>query len=173
MAPKKINPKKTSILSNISDLLSKSKSVAIVDYKGLKVSQATDLRRQVRKSGGELLVTKNTLFKIAAKLPDYKLEGTSAFVFSQTDEVSSIKTVADFAKKNQLPTFKGGLLGDRLLTAAEVTQLSVLPDKATLIAKTLGGLKSPLFGLANALNWNISKLVRTLDAVRSKKEVTN
>lgn len=166
-----ITPAKSSHVSELKDLLSKSKSVAIVDYKGLKVSQASELRRAVKKAGGHMVVTKNTLFKIATGMEDLSLEGTSAFVFSLTDEVSAIKAVSDFAKKNQLPTFKLGLLTDKILSAKEVTELANLPDKPTMVAKMLGSVKAPLFNLTYNLNWNISKLVRTLDAVKQSKGV--
>jgi large subunit ribosomal protein L10 len=164
-----VNTAKVSLVSEISDLISKSKSVAVVDYKGLKVSQVTELRRQIKKAGGQFLVAKNTLFKIAAHQPDLKLEGTSAFIFSLTDEITPVKAIADYAKKNTIPVFKMGFLQDRVLTAAEITQLATLPDKNTLVAKTLGTLNSPLYRLVVGLNWNISKLVRTLDAVRASK----
>ena len=125
------------------------------------------MRKNIKKAGGQYLVTKNTLFQIASGLKDLKLAGISGFVFSQADEVSAIKAVADFAKKSgsAKPSFKSGILGDRVLTAAEVTQLSAIPDRLTLLTKTVSALKSPLFGLAYNLNWNISKLVRTLDAI--------
>lgn len=164
-----ITTKKTSLVTELQDLLKQSKSVAVVDYKGLKVSQATELRKLVRKAGGSLIVTKNTLFKIAAGQTDLKLEGPSAFIFSNSDEISAIKVVADFAKKNSLPTFKMGILEGKNLTAAEVASLASLPDKLTLIAKTVGTLKAPIFRLAYNLNWPISQLVRTLDAVRASK----
>lgn len=169
MSPKKLNPAKVSLVSELKELLADSKSVAIVDYKGLKVSQATELRRAIKKAGGQLIVTKNTLFSIASGHKDLDLSGPSAFVFSMTDEVSAIKAVADFAKKNNLPTFKFGLLGDKLLNLDEVTTLATLPPKEVLIARTVSSLKSPLFRLAYSLNWNVSQLVRTLDAVRVKK----
>ena len=123
-----ITPKKSSVVNSLQDLLSRSKSVAVVDYSGLKVPQATLLRQAVKKAGGQYLVAKNTLFKIASGLKDLKLDGISGFVFSTTDEISAIKAVADFAKKNQLPTFKMGLLGDRVLSAIEVQELSAIPD---------------------------------------------
>jgi large subunit ribosomal protein L10 len=164
-----ITPQKTSLVSELQDLLKNSKSVAVVDYKGLKVSQSTELRRLVKKAGGNLVVTKNTLFKIAANLKDLKLEGPSAFIFSLTDEVSALKAVATFSKKNSLPTFKMGFLGQDQLSVEQVTSLASLPDKPTLVAKTLGSLKSPLFKLVYSLNWNLGQLVRTLDAVRASK----
>jgi large subunit ribosomal protein L10 len=168
---KKFNPQKTSVLAELKDLLSQSKSVAIVDYKGLKVSQATQLRRDVKKAGGQVLVTKNTLFKLATGISELNLEGTSAFVFSLNDEISAIKAVADFAKKNQLPTFKLGLLNNTVLSSQQISDLATLPDKPTLVSKLLGTINAPLFRLAYNLNWSISKLVRTLDAVAKSKEV--
>lgn len=164
-----ITSQKSSLVSELQELLKNAKSVAVVDYKGLKVTQATELRRLIRQAGGHIVVTKNTLFKIAVGQTDLKLDGPSAFVFSNTDEVSAIKVVADFAKKNNLPTFKMGILEGKNLSAAEITQLASLPDKPTLIAKTVTGLKSPIFKLVYNLNWPISQLVRTLDAVRASK----
>lgn len=162
---KHVNPAKASIVETLKDLLSKSKSVAVVDYKGLKVSQATELRKAIKKAGGQYVVAKNTLFKIASHPFDLKLGGISGFVFSLTDEVSALKAVAEFAKKNTVtsgPVFKSGLLGDRVLTASEVSELSSVPDPKTSMSK-----------LVFVLNWNIGQLVRTLDAVAKSKEVTN
>src|SRR3989344_2491441 len=94
-----ISPKKTSVVAALKNLLSQAKSVAIVDYRGLKVSQATLLRQQIKKAGGQMVIAKNTLFKIAlGKKID--LSGTKAFVFSLPDEVAPLKTIAEFAKKN-------------------------------------------------------------------------
>ena len=164
-----ITPQKTSVVTSLQDLLSRAKSVAIVDYSGLKVSQATALRQAIKKAGGQFLVAKNTLFKIASGLKDLNLVGLSGFVFSISDEVSTIKAVADFAKKNSILTFKSGLLGNRILDSAEITQLATIPDKNILVSQLLGSLQSPITHLTYNLNWNVSKLVRTLDAVAKAK----
>ncbi len=165
MAPKKINPQKAAIVSNLKDLVSQAKSVAVVDYKGLKVSQVTELRRAIKKAGGQIVVTKNTLFSIASGIPDLKIDGPSAYIFSLTDEISAVKAVADFAKKNSLPTFKLGLLGDKVLNQSEISHLASLPGRDQLIAQTVGSLKTPLYRLVISLNWNITKLVRILKGV--------
>jgi large subunit ribosomal protein L10 len=173
MSPKKINPRKASTLENLKDLVSRAKSIAVVDYKGLKVNQATELRRTVKKAGGEVIVTKNTLFSLALKTHNSQLEadltGPSAFIFSLTDEVSAVKAVSEFAKKNLLPTFKLGFLDNRLLDMSEISALAALPSKEVLAGQLVGSLKSPLYRLAYGLNWNILKLVQTLDAVRVSK----
>ena len=162
---KKISPRKSSSVSELSDLLSQAKSVAVVDYTGMTVSQATQLRRDVKKAGGEMKIAKNTLFRIALKqssgdqlsVDSDQLSGLSAFIFSTVDEVAAIKAVADFGKKANLMAFKMGMLGDRVLTAAEVTNLANVPSKETLLTR-----------LAYSCNWGISQLVRTLDAVSKK-----
>lgn len=169
MSPKPINPQKASTVATLTDLVKQSKSIAVVDYTGLKVNQAVELRRTIKKAGGRFVVTKNTLFKIASNLKDVDLTGLNAFVFSLTDEIAAIKSIADFAKKNSVPSFKMGFLGDKVLSQAEISALATLPGKDVLIGKTVSSLKSPLFGLVYSLNWNISKLVRTLDAVRASK----
>lgn len=165
---KRVNPAKASIVNTLKDLLSQSKSVAIVDYRGLKVSPATQLRRSIKKAGGQVVIAKNTLFKIAFGKFDLDLSGPNAFIFALTDEVSPLKAVADFAKKNQLPVFKSGILGDRVLTAAEIIQLSSTPDRPTLNSLLTTHLKSPIYHLVYHLNWNITKLVRILKEVSLK-----
>jgi len=167
----KINPTKTAVVASLQDHLSSSKSVAVVDFAGLKVNQANDLRRAIKAAGGKYVVAKNTLFKIATGIKDLDLHGISGFVFSKNDEVSAIKAVSDFAKKNSGPTFKLGLMGNQVLSADQVTQLAALPDRPTLAAKLVGTLNSPLFKLAYNLNWNLGQLVRTLDAVAKSKGV--
>jgi len=162
---KTFNPRKTSALSELSDLTKNAKSIAVVDYTGMKVSQATEIRRAVRKAGGEIKVTKNTLFKLALD-PSLKsqvasLSGLSAFVFSNNDEISALKVMADYAKKNSILSFKMGILGDRVMTGPEVLALANTPSKETSIGK-----------LMFLLNYNTSKLAQVLDLI-SKKGVTN
>ncbi len=150
MKDKKFNPRKTASLEELKELLQKAKNVAVVDYTGMTVAAATDLRKAVKASGGLMKVTKNTLFKIAAGKPDLPLAGLSAFIFSLQDEVSALKQI-------KLP-FKLGLAGDRVLTAAEIAQLAATPTKETSIAK-----------LMFLLQYHTSKLVRTIDVIVKKQ----
>lgn len=150
-------PIKVSEVASLKEWLAKSKSVAFLDYTGLKVNQATQLRQDIRKAGGEVKVTKNTLFQIAAGIPELKLSGLSAFVFSTTDEISALKALSDFVKKAGVGIFKGGLLGSKILTDKEVVALANTPSRETSVGKIL-----------YLLNFNMSKLVRTLDAVAKR-----
>lgn len=146
-----MNQRKIASVEEIKKLLKDAKNVAVVDYTGMTVAQATDLRKAVKASGGQMKVTKNTLFKIASGQTNLSLEGLSAFIFSLTDEIAPLKAVV-----GKLP-FKLGIAGDRVLTVAELTQLANTPTKETSIVK-----------LMYLLNYNTSKLVRVLDAVANK-----
>ncbi len=140
-----MNQRKIASVEELKQLLKQAKSVAVVDYTGMTVAQATELRKAIKAAGGQMKVAKNTLFKIAAGKPDLPLTGLSAFIFSLQDEISALKP--------KLP-FKLGLAGDRVLTAAEITQLANTPARETSIGKLLF-----------LLNYNTSRLVRTLDAI--------
>jgi len=149
-------------VDELRKLLSESKSVAVVDYTGLNVSQATELRKIVKQAGGEVKVEKNTLFKIASGMSDVIMEGLSAFIFAKTDEITPLKAVVDFIKKNSVLKFKAGIYQDRVLTADEIESLAKTPSRETSIAKIM-----------YLLNYNTSKLARTLDAIRSKLEANS
>ena len=122
-----MNQRKIASVEELKQLLQRAKNVAVVDYTGMTVAQATELRKAVKASGGLMKVTKNTLFKIAAGKPELPLSGLSAFIFSLADEISALKQV-------KLP-FKLGLAGDRVLTAAELTTLANTPSRETTVAK--------------------------------------
>lgn len=165
-----VNSAKSSRVDELKKQLSEAKSVAVVDYTGLKVNQATELRKNIREAGGEMKVEKNTLFRLATGKNELDLKGLSAFIFSKSDEVAALKALADFMKKSGVGSFKAGLLGDRVLTAEEVEALAKTPSREALVAKLLSLLNSPLYSLAYSLNYNITKLAQVIDAI-SKKEV--
>jgi len=146
-----MNQRKIASVEEIKALLKDAKNVAVVDYTGMTVATATELRKAVKASGGQMKVTKNTLFKIASGQTDLPLEGLSAFIFSLTDEIAPLKAIA-----GKLP-FKLGLAGDRILTAAELTQLANTPSRETSVAK-----------LMFLLQYHTSRFVRTLDAIAKK-----
>lgn len=156
-----MNQNKIDRVSKLQDLLSKAKSVAVVDYKGMNVPQATQLRSEVKKVNGEVKVEKNTLFRIAlsnqSPVISDQLKGLSAFVFSNTDEVSALKVVSDFIKKNNVLSFKFSVVGDKVLNTAETIKLSQTASKETSVSKIL-----------YLLNFNMSKFVRTLDAIAKR-----
>ncbi len=154
----------------------RAKAVVLTDYTGLSVSQINDLRSKIKAAGGDYIVTKNTLLRVALGLSKEdtsgivdKLTGPTAVLFAIDDETSPIKALATYAKAANLPTVKGGLLGDKLLTPNEVEKLASLPTKEVLIGKLLGLLNAPITNLVYVLNGNQRKLVYALSQIAKSK----
>ena len=166
---------KTEVINEIKEAVQNSKSMTIVEYRGLSVGQVTDLRNKYRESGSTYKVYKNTMVRIALEelgydgLDEY-LTGPNGFVFSNEDMVQGPKVSADFSKENEKLIIKGGLLDGKVLDADEVKALAKLPTKEVLIAMALGGLNAPIQGLASALNGVITKVVYALNAIAEKQE---
>ncbi len=163
-------------VKNLKEKLDKAKSVVLADYAGLPVNLQQELRAQVVEAGGELIVAKNTLLKIAAQELNYPVEdladsftGPTITLFSYDDPIAPLKTLAEFADNNELPTIKAGYLNKEALTKEQLNQLSKLPSKIELIAKTVGTIKAPLTGFVNVLSGNLRNLVFALKAIEKKK----
>jgi large subunit ribosomal protein L10 len=160
--------------------LDNAKAVILMDYSGLTVSEQTKLRRNIKESGGNFLVSKNRLFSLALKekYPDVmdeltpSLSGTTAFLFAVEDEIAPLKALINFTKDKDLPKLKIGLMlkpSDRILSLEEITELSKLPTKNDLIAKLIGTLNAPSYRIVNALSGNLRKLVYVLEAINKTK----
>lgn len=144
-----------------------AKALVFTDYSGLKVGQINQLRQEIKKDGGEFEVVKNNLLRIASKgtnwaLDKDKIKGTIAALWVYTDDVTPLKTLDTFIKKNELPKIKFGFWSKGTLTAEQIKVLANLPGLEELRAKLVGSLKSPLYRLNNSLKGNLMKLVYIL-----------
>jgi large subunit ribosomal protein L10 len=165
---------KVALVKQIQEELTKANAVWIVDYRGLTVKQAEELRGVIRKEGATLKIYKNSFTQRAladAALPamDDVLAGPSAFVFVEGDPVASAKALKVFAKGHEALQIKGGLLDKQIVTAEQIKAIADLPSREELIAKLLGTLQNPLTGLVRVLNGPAEKFVRTLQAVADQK----
>lgn len=161
-------------VKNLEAKVKESKSVALVDYRGMTVAQATELRRKIREAGGELQVVKNNLFYRALLANKYqidkaKLEGPTLALFAAADEISPLKALVAFGKKSDILPLKLGFMDGKVLSAEDVARFAALPAKQELQAKLVGMLASQPSRLVYALNWNIQKLVMALGQVRDQK----
>ncbi|MBP3925118.1 50S ribosomal protein L10 [bacterium] len=152
----------------------KAQVAILTEYKGYSVEEITKLRRTIQKEGGDYMVTKNTLAKIALKGTDYEvladaMKGPIAIAFGFEDQVSPAKAVANFIKESKKGAILGGALDGKLLSAEEAEALSKLPSKEELIAKMLGSINSPASGIVGSINAVMSQLTRTMAAVRDTK----
>jgi large subunit ribosomal protein L10 len=166
---------KKEVVREISEKFKNAQAIVLVDYKGLNVDKATELRSKARQAGVDYKVYKNTLARFAAQdagcaeLTEY-LKGSIAVAVSDSDAIAPAKLLNDFIKANKVLEIKAGYVDGKLMSAKEVEQLALLPSKEELVAKMLGSLKSPLYGLANVLNGNIRGLAVALNAIREQKE---
>lgn len=165
---------KSEKIDEIKAKIEKAQVAVITEYKGLSVEEITKLRRDIQKDGGDYMVTKNTLAKIAIKGTQYealteKMSGPIALAFGFNDPVSPAKAVANFIKEAKKGEILGAVLDGKLLSVAETKELASLPSKEELYAKLLGSINSPASGIANSINAVLSQLTRAMAAVRDQK----
>lgn len=161
-------------IESIKDKIAKAKVAIVTEYKGFSVDEITTLRRKLQKEGSDYTVTKNTLAKLAVKGTEYEvltevMKGPIALALGFEDEVSSAKIVANFIKEAKKGEIIAAALDGKLLSAAEAKALANLPSREEIYAKMLGCINSPASGIANTTNGVLTKLVRTMAAVRDAK----
>lgn len=166
--------KKIDTVHELTDKVSKAKSIVFADYKGIKHKQLEELRRNLKSVDAEMMVSKNRLMIRAlgdtGEAAKETLVGETAVVFSYKDEVAGVKELTKFFEAVAMGKTKGGLLGSTILTAKDVVRLASLPSKQALLGKLAGQLQAPIRGLHYSLSWNINKLVWALNAVKGTKK---
>lgn len=156
-------PEKVAVVDEVRQRLEAADAVLITEYRGLTVTELSELRRAMRNAGGEYRVYKNTLVRFAARSLELELDdqltGPTALAFISTkadgtpgDIAAVAKAVTDFSKGNPLLVLKGGLLGSDVLDAAGAKALASLPTAAEIYARIAGGLNSGARGLAGAIS---------------------
>ena len=166
---------KAQAISEFSEGIGKATNAFVLDFKGITVPQVTELRKQVRETGSEYVVIKNTLALIAVKdSPLQKITGTfsgmTAIAYNTTDAVALAKVRTKFAKDVPAVQFKAALLAGQIVPATEIQNIANLPSREELISKLLYLLQSPIRGLATVLAANIRNLAVVIDQVRQQKE---
>ena len=158
---KAIDIKKEQV-AEITDKLQRSASAIVVDYRGLKVEEVTELRKQCREKGLEYKVYKNTLTRLAAENAGMKelvgeLVGPNAIVFSYDDPVAAAKVASEFAKTHKNLELKAGLVEGVLYKDAQLEEFASIPSREVLIAKLLGSFKAPISNFAYLVQAIIDK----------------
>ncbi|MDY4885358.1 MAG: 50S ribosomal protein L10 [Alphaproteobacteria bacterium] len=143
---------KKQLLDDLHELFNKSEILVVSHYKGLTVTEVSELRNAIRKAGAGFRVTKNRITKLALK--DTKFEsladlfkGPTAVAFAN-DPVSACKACVEFAKNNEKLIIVGGAMGAEALTIAEINRLATIPSMDELRAKIIGLLQAPAAQLA-------------------------
>jgi large subunit ribosomal protein L10 len=165
-----IRKQKEAVINELAGSLGKCVVAVATDYRGLTAKEMVQLRKQLHLQGVEYKVVKNTLMRFAAEKAGVKgldefLTGPMAIALSYDDAVKPAKILIDHIKSaNSLLKVKGGVLGDKVLTPADVISLAATPSKEVLISQLLGRLKSPVYSLHFVLSSPLRGLVGVLQA---------
>ncbi|AIQ14687.1 MULTISPECIES: 50S ribosomal protein L10 [Paenibacillus] len=156
MANAKVIEAKQEAVDVVTGKLQNSITTVVADYRGLNVSQVTELRKQLREAGVEFQVLKNTLLRratAAAELTelDEVLTGPTAIAFSANDAVAPAKILNDFAKKNDALKLKGGVVEGKVIGADQIKALAELPSREGLLSMLLSVLQAPMRNFALAV----------------------
>jgi large subunit ribosomal protein L10 len=168
---------KEKLINALSDSLSKCTIAVATDYRGLTAKEMVRLRQQLRTNGIEYRVAKNTLTKFAAEKSGRKqleplLTGPLAIAFGFDDVIKPAKVLSDFIRSSGAALqIKGGLLGDKLLSAQDVVNLANIPPKPVLISQLVGQLASPLYYLHTVLSAPLRGFAYVLQARIRQMEV--
>jgi large subunit ribosomal protein L10 len=161
-------------VANLKELLGKSGAAFLITFRGVKVTDETTLRRQVRNAGSVYRVVKNTLLTKAVENTDLaecfagQLTGPTAIACTERDPVVLARTMIDFAKTNPSFVFKAAVVDGQPVPVGQIQELANLPPRKELIAKMLYLLKSPIVRLVNVLNSPAGRFVNVMHQVAGK-----
>ncbi|OZI10625.1 50S ribosomal protein L10 [Bacillaceae bacterium SAS-127] len=146
---------KKQLVTEIAEKFKNSATTVVVDYRGLTVSEVTELRKQLREAGVEFKVFKNTLTRRAAEMAEISgledsLTGPNAIAFSAEDAVAPAKILNNFAKEHEALEIKAGVLEGNVVSVEEVKALAELPSREGLLSMLLSVLQAPMRNFALA-----------------------
>ena len=148
--------KKAQQVTEVAEQFKNAASVVVVDYLGMTVEEATNLRAELRKAGVQFAVIKNSILTRAAKEAGLEgmediFKGPSAVAFSNEDVVAPAKVLADFAKKVEALEIKSGVVEGKVSSKEEIEALAKLPSREGLLSMLLSVLQAPVRNTALAI----------------------
>jgi len=166
---------KKAVVAEVAAVAAKAHSAVAAEYRGLTVSQLTNLRKVARESGVYLRVIKNTLARRAVEGTDFAcmqegLVGPLILAFSIEDPGSAARVVYDFSKQHEKLVVRLVAVGGKQYGASEIERLSKLPNKEQALAILMGVMKAPIEKFVRTLAEPHAKLARTVAAIRDQKQ---
>ena len=168
--------KKSLVVDNLENEFRRARVVILTDYRGLVTKDVTGLRRKLGDSGAKYKVVKNTMAVLALKRLGREemagmFTGPVAVAIGYEDEIKPAKVMFDYIKGNNINlTVKGGILGERAISADEVTALAKLPPREVLVAQAVSGLKRPVYNLVAVLSSPLQRLTWVLQSITKQMQ---
>jgi large subunit ribosomal protein L7/L12 len=172
-----VREQKEQTVGDLADKFSRSQIVIVTDYRGLTVSEMSALRGRLRQAGAEYQVAKNTLTRFAAKQAGLTglvddLVGPSAIAFGFDDPAALAKSLQEYlrAARTSPLVIKGGVLGDRRVTADEIGRIAELPPRDVVLGQTLGSVVAPLTSFLMVVTAPLQNVIGVIEARRQQLE---
>jgi large subunit ribosomal protein L10 len=164
---------KAATIEEIAAQIEGADSVFAVDYRGISVPQAAELRGKLREAGATFRIVKNRLTKLAAERAGEErlnelLEGPTALTFVQGDTALAAKAISNFSREHEVLVFKGGFMEELSLDEERFKSIARLPSREVLDGQLAGVVASPLTGLVRSLGSMISGLALQLGQIAEK-----
>ena len=144
------------IIDEIKDKFERAESAVVIDYMGITVAEADEMRKKLREAEVEYTVYKNTLVKRAIEGTKYEalgeiLEGPSGFAFSYDDATAPARVLNDARKAYKKMEFKGGIIEGEYYDKENIEKIAAIPSRDTLISKFMGSIQSPIANFARVV----------------------
>ena len=144
------------IIDEIKDKFERATSAVVIDYMGITVAEADEMRKKLREAEVDYTVYKNTLVKRAIEGTKYEalgeiLEGPSGFAFSYDDATAPARVLNDARKAYKKMEFKGGIIEGEYYDKENIEKIAAIPSRDTLISKFMGSIQSPIANFARVV----------------------
>jgi large subunit ribosomal protein L10 len=165
---------KSALVEQIAGQLGDAEAVFAIDYRGISVTQAAELRGKLAEAEATFKVVKNRLAKRALESAEGTegleelFEGPTALTFVKGDPVTAAKAISTFSRENQVLSYKGGVMEGAPLEPEQFTRIARLPDLDVLHGQLVGVAASPITGLTRGLASMLSGLASQLGQIQEK-----
>ena len=144
------------IIDEIKDKFERAESAVVIDYMGITVAEADEMRKKLREAEVDYTVYRNTLVKRAIEGTKYEalgeiLEGPSGFAFSYDDATAPARVLNDARKAYKKMEFKGGIIEGEYFDKENIEKIAAIPSRDTLISKFMGSIQSPIANFARVV----------------------
>lgn len=165
---------KAHLITELKDKFSRAKAVIFTDYKGLTVTELSELRRLLRGTNLEYRVVKNTLAKIASQGTPVSVakdffKGPIGIAISYNDPVLIAKKILEYSKKNERLKVNSGIVEGKLCASGDIKAIAELPPREVLLSILAGVFVAPLSKMACVLSATVSSFAYAMEALKTKR----